>query len=216
MPDGLAVKPFPCCYALQRPIGATRLFGPVPLDQVASVEMLVEESTLQPLVHHRPRTGAEGKFSLPYAVAATLVDGFPTAASFTDAAVARPEIVVLLDRTAVRTRPEGPVCSRGTPRLKSASRTVPPPAALCVCRRGIPRHPSPRRTGCEDHRLCGPGAQQAGRHRRLGRGRADPGRGVSARHRSPRIEKVSSPWRTSWSPSTPPASSRCRSTPALT
>ncbi|AGP61296.1 hypothetical protein M271_49670 [Streptomyces rapamycinicus NRRL 5491] len=107
VPDGLAVKPFPCCYALQRPIGATRLFGPVPLDQVASVEMLVEESTLQPLVHHRPRTGAEGKFSLPYAVAATLVDGFPTAASFTDAAVARPEIVVLLDRTAVRTRPGG-------------------------------------------------------------------------------------------------------------
>ncbi|WP_236792011.1 MmgE/PrpD family protein [Amycolatopsis sp. GM8] len=107
VPDGLAIKPFPCCYALQRPIGATRRCGPVPLGKIGSIEVLVAESTLQPLIHDRPSTGAEGKFSLPYAIAATLVDGFPTPASFTDSAVARPEIGTLLDRLTVRASPGG-------------------------------------------------------------------------------------------------------------
>jgi 2-methylcitrate dehydratase PrpD len=43
-----------------------------------------------PLIHHRPDTGLQGKFSLEYAAAAALLDRHPGFASFTDEAVRRP------------------------------------------------------------------------------------------------------------------------------
>jgi 2-methylcitrate dehydratase PrpD len=50
------------------------------------------------LIHHRPRTGIEGKFSLEYAVAAALVDRRLDLQSFTDEAVVRREVQQLFDR----------------------------------------------------------------------------------------------------------------------
>ena len=44
-----------------------------------------------PLIHHRPETGLQGKFSLEYGLAAALLDRYPGRDSFTDAAVRRPE-----------------------------------------------------------------------------------------------------------------------------
>ncbi|MGW3116741.1 hypothetical protein ACWDBW_06240 [Streptomyces sp. NPDC001107] len=46
----------------------------------------------------RPVTGLEGKFSLPYAVAAALLDDCPGFDSFTDGAVRRPAAQTLVDR----------------------------------------------------------------------------------------------------------------------
>ena len=48
------------------------------------------EATVAPLIHHRPDTGLQGKFSLEYAAAAALLDRHPGLASFTDEAVRRP------------------------------------------------------------------------------------------------------------------------------
>jgi 2-methylcitrate dehydratase PrpD len=105
VPGGLAIKLFPCCYALQRPISALRehLPGGVDASAVAAIEVTTPESTVQPLIHHQPRTGLQGKFSLEYSVAAALLDSRPGFASFTDAAVTRPEAQRLLNlvRTAV-------------------------------------------------------------------------------------------------------------------
>ena len=42
-----------------------------------------------PLIHHRPESGLQGKFSLEYAAAAALFDAYPGFGSFTDAAVRR-------------------------------------------------------------------------------------------------------------------------------
>lgn len=107
VPDGLAIKLHPCCYALQRPIAAVRqaLAGraPVPAGEVASVVVTAPRAALRPLIHDRPTTGLEGKFSLQYAVAATVLDGAPWSWSFTDAAVRRPDAQALLQRVAVRT-----------------------------------------------------------------------------------------------------------------
>jgi 2-methylcitrate dehydratase PrpD len=91
VPGGLAVKPFPCCYALQRPMQAARLLrerlgGAAP----AEVRLRAPRATVQPLVHHAPRTGLEGKFSLEYGIAAALADEAVTFATFEDAAVRRP------------------------------------------------------------------------------------------------------------------------------
>ena len=63
IPGGLAIKLFPCCYALQRPIAAAReLRGDA--RRRRAIRVRTPAATLQPLIHDRPRTGLEGKFSL--------------------------------------------------------------------------------------------------------------------------------------------------------
>jgi len=94
VPDGLAVKIYPCCYALQRPISAlAELADATGLDpaDVRRIEMRTPAATVVPLIHHRPDTGLQGKFSLEYAAAAALLDRYPGFASFTDDAVRRDE-----------------------------------------------------------------------------------------------------------------------------
>ena len=96
VPNGLAVKLYPCCYALQRPISAlselagSELAGPE-LDPAAirRIVLRTPEATVVPLIHHRPESGLQGKFSLEYAAAAALLDAYPGFGSFTDAAVRR-------------------------------------------------------------------------------------------------------------------------------
>ena len=93
VPGGLAVKIYPCCYALQRPISALAQLASAGLDpsRVRRIVLSTPEATVVPLIHHRPETGLQGKFSLEYAAAAALLDGHPGFASFTDAAVRRPD-----------------------------------------------------------------------------------------------------------------------------
>jgi 2-methylcitrate dehydratase PrpD len=109
VPGGLAVKLFPCCYASQRPIAALRALalGDLDPERVRRVVVRTPESALAPLIHAAPTTGLEGKFSLQYAVAATLLDGRPGIASFTDEAVARPEAQALIARVEVDATPGG-------------------------------------------------------------------------------------------------------------
>ena len=94
VPNGLAVKLYPCCYALQRPISALAELAPKP--DPAAIRRIVlrtPEATVVPLIHHRPASGLQGKFSLEYAAAAALLaaysGAYPGFASFTDAAVRR-------------------------------------------------------------------------------------------------------------------------------
>jgi 2-methylcitrate dehydratase PrpD len=99
VPGGLAVKIFPCCYALQRPIFAVREIcrgARLAPDEILGIEVRAPESTVKPLIHHRPSNGAQGKFSLEYGVAAAALDGFPGQWSFSDPAVRRPDAQRLL------------------------------------------------------------------------------------------------------------------------
>jgi 2-methylcitrate dehydratase PrpD len=114
VPGGLAIKLFPCCYALQRPISAMLELGEVAPHRVARIVVRTPGATLQPLIHSRPTTGLEGKFSLEYALAATLVDGHPGFDSFTDDAVARPAVRDLADRVDVIATPGGDDLLSGT------------------------------------------------------------------------------------------------------
>jgi 2-methylcitrate dehydratase PrpD len=96
VPGGLAIKPFPCCYALQRPIAALQSLEPVPIDRVRRIGVRTPGASLAPLIHHSPATGLEGKFSLEYGIAAALLDGRPGFDSFSDAAVQRPDAARLM------------------------------------------------------------------------------------------------------------------------
>jgi 2-methylcitrate dehydratase PrpD len=92
VPDGLAIKIYPCCYALQRPISAlAALADSAGLDaaDVLRIELRTPAATVIPLIHHRPDTGLQAKFSLEYAAAAAILDRYPGFASFTDEAVQR-------------------------------------------------------------------------------------------------------------------------------
>ncbi len=101
VPGGLAIKLYPCCYALQRPVAALAGLG---LDPASVEEIMVRTpaAALQPLNRHSPRTGLEGKFSLEYGVAAALLDDPVGFASFTDASVSRPEARRLAGRITVQ------------------------------------------------------------------------------------------------------------------
>ncbi|SCK57338.1 MmgE/PrpD family protein [Streptomyces sp. WMMB 322] len=109
VPDGLALKLHPCCYAMQRPISAARELPREGrgTEDIERITVTTPEAGMQPLIHRRPRTGLEAKFSMEYAVATTLLDGFPRMADFTDSAAARPQVRELLERTKVRVLPGG-------------------------------------------------------------------------------------------------------------
>ena len=111
VPGGLAIKMYPCCYALQRPISAlaelaerAKVADP---DQVSRIVLRTPEATVTPLIHHRPDTGLQGKFSLEYAAAAALLDRYPGFASFGDEAVRRPAARRLAEAVEVKLDPGG-------------------------------------------------------------------------------------------------------------
>jgi 2-methylcitrate dehydratase PrpD len=99
VPGGLAIKLYPCCYALQRPISALADLAHEGLEPAAVTRIVLRtpRATVAPLIHHRPQTGLQGKFSIEYAAAAALLDPHQGFASFTDAAVQRPEAQRLVD-----------------------------------------------------------------------------------------------------------------------
>ena len=127
VPGGLAIKLFPCCYALQRTIGAARAQvameaerdGPVTglAEAVRRITVATPLSTVKPLIHHRPQTGLEGKFSLEYSIATGILDSYSGFASFTDQAVQRPEAQRLLQLVEVQTSPGGQGLLAGEVRL---------------------------------------------------------------------------------------------------
>ena len=100
---------FPCCYALQRPISATQLLKTRShsVEDVVGIRVRTPTATVAPLIHHRPRTGLEAKFSLEYAVAAALLDPHPGFASFTDPAVRRPQARRLIELVKLEPTPGG-------------------------------------------------------------------------------------------------------------
>lgn len=93
IPGGLAIKLFPCCYALQRPISALAELAHRGLDhrRVSRIVLRTPKGTVTPLIHHVPATGLEAKFSLEYAAATALLDAHQGFTSFTDQAAQRPE-----------------------------------------------------------------------------------------------------------------------------
>ena len=109
IPGGLAIKPFPCCYALQRPIAAVAgLAADRPAaDRIRRISVRTPAASLAPLIHHSPQTGLEGKFSLEYGIAAALLDGTPGFDSFSDDSVRRPDAVRLMGTVEVETTDGG-------------------------------------------------------------------------------------------------------------
>ncbi len=102
---GIGLKRFPCYNGSQRAMhGVLELRRKLGLDAdgLARLECRMPPGGLQVLIYPRPKTGLEGKFSLPYVLAAGVLDGAYGLGSFTDAAVSRPEVRALMERIEVR------------------------------------------------------------------------------------------------------------------
>lgn len=108
VPGGLAAKLHPCCYAMQRPIAAVSgLAEDLQVADVKRVLVRTPEGSVTPLIHHRPTTSLEAKFSLEYAVAVSLLRPYPGIDAFTDAIVTDPNLHHLLQRVEVELTPGG-------------------------------------------------------------------------------------------------------------
>jgi len=104
---GVDIKKFPCCYGNHRTLdGIFALMAEHGLraDDVANVTVDCPVTLPEVLIYDRPETGLQGKFSLQYNVAAALVDGGVTRATFTDEQVRRPRIRAVIDKVTVNPR----------------------------------------------------------------------------------------------------------------
>lgn len=98
---GIDVKKYPMCYAVHRVLDgvlALRETNKISLADLEAVNIRASNGAFAPLIHHRPRTGLNAKFSLEFAVTAALLDGHVTLASFAEASVLRLEIQVFLPK----------------------------------------------------------------------------------------------------------------------
>lgn len=118
------IKEFPCCGLNHGPLSSMltlmREHG-FTADEVAQVEVTAPYDSMV-LMYPEPKSGFEGKFSLVYTIATTLIDGRLDHASFSDEKLARPEYAetVAKIRVNVTSRWEG--TTRGERRVKSDDR----------------------------------------------------------------------------------------------
>jgi 2-methylcitrate dehydratase PrpD len=99
--SGIAIKPYPACGGTHGGIDAAiflnKEYG-LKSDDIAEVELGTSPSLPQVLIHHRPKTGLEGKFSLEYTVARALHSGEVKLRHLTDEGVNEAPVKSLIER----------------------------------------------------------------------------------------------------------------------
>lgn len=157
--SGVAVKPYPCCALTHSAIDALLEFRSrdgVRPDDVAAVEVGVSPIVPDVLIHARPQTGLEAKFSMEYCAAAALADGRVGIGTFEDGRLREPAIRSLLEKVRVVVDPSIPshgdenAWSRVTLRLSDGRRLVRDPRGP----QGHPGRPLSRDQLLEKFRDC--------------------------------------------------------------
>ncbi|MCU1614404.1 MAG: hypothetical protein JWO98_1944 [Frankiales bacterium] len=107
----LNVKLHACCYYIHAAADAMLDLCREGLraEDVRRVLVTGPAESFSALIHHRPGTGLQGKFSMEYAMAACLLDGTLGLSSFTDAAVRRTEASRLVEAVELVSSPTPPV-----------------------------------------------------------------------------------------------------------
>jgi 2-methylcitrate dehydratase PrpD len=106
---GVAIKQYPCCAFTHRALdGILALVQQHQLsaDDVVAVECQVGRPTMEVLIHTRPQTGLEGKFSMQYCLTAALLDKRIGLLAFSDEKVQRPTAQQFFKRVTMRLHPE--------------------------------------------------------------------------------------------------------------
>lgn len=106
---GIGLKQYPCCGLTHTAIDLVlRLLrsGSFDAGDVESVTVVTETLTQHILVYQCPKTAYEARYSLEFGVAAALIDGEITAATFTDESVNRNSIQRFFSRVITKTKPD--------------------------------------------------------------------------------------------------------------
>ncbi|MCC6531025.1 MAG: MmgE/PrpD family protein [Burkholderiales bacterium] len=105
---GVLLKMYPSCVSTHTSIDSILKLcndHDIKPDDVESVDGGVVYLTTKILIHNRPTTGLEGKFSLPYCMARAILNRSVKLSDFTDAAVNRPDAQALLRKVTMRIEP---------------------------------------------------------------------------------------------------------------
>ncbi len=99
--SGIEIKKYPCCGSAHLALDATSRIleqEPVNPSDVEKIEVLVDFDPPRSLIHDRPKSSLEGKFSMQYCLAAALLDRKIGLGTFTDEQVLRLEAQSLMPK----------------------------------------------------------------------------------------------------------------------
>jgi 2-methylcitrate dehydratase PrpD len=100
-PKGLNIKPFPCAgganFAIDSVLQLKKDYD-FKVEDIESIDLLVNPQAHLALIHHEPKTGLQGKFSMEFVTARSLLYGHLTLADFTDEAVCEPAVQDLIKK----------------------------------------------------------------------------------------------------------------------
>ena len=108
MESGIEIKKYPCCGSAHLALDATfDLLSQSAIDPAAvdRIDVMVDFDPPRSLIHARPVSSLEGKFSMQYCLAAALLDRRVGLQSFTNDQVMRPEAQDLIPRIDMRRIP---------------------------------------------------------------------------------------------------------------
>ena len=106
--SGIEIKKYPCCGSAHLALDAIfDLLSQAAIDPEAvdRIDVMVDFDPPRSLIHPRPVSSLEGKFSMQYCLAAALLDRRVGLPSFTDEQVLRPEAQALIPRIDMRRIP---------------------------------------------------------------------------------------------------------------
>ena len=106
--SGIEVKKYPCCGSAHLALDATFGLlsqGAIDPETVEKIEVMVDFDPPRSLIHSRPESSLEGKFSMQYCLSAALLDLRVGLNSFSDEQVMRPSAQSLIPRIDMRRIP---------------------------------------------------------------------------------------------------------------
>src|SRR5580765_1620014 len=106
--SGITVKLYPSCAATHPPLDALLDLARrhrIAADDVESIAVAVDSMTPRLLIHNRPATGLEAKFSMPFCASAAVVYGHPTVDTFDEAHIQDPRVQALMPSVSMRINP---------------------------------------------------------------------------------------------------------------
>lgn len=103
--SGIEIKKYPCCGSAHLALDATFDLlsqGTIDPGAIERIDVTVDFDPPRSLIHSRPVSSLEGKFSMQYCLAAALLDRRVGLQSFTDDQVMRPEAQAMIPRIEMR------------------------------------------------------------------------------------------------------------------